>query len=82
VHIRTFAGKEEKGTAMSHDLDGRSERNCLHCQIEKAVREAKALRAATLASYGRRLRLILRRTARGAALSIVVIGRRISEGSS
>ena len=36
---------------MSHDLDGRDARNCLHCQIEKAVREAKALRAATLASY-------------------------------
>jgi hypothetical protein len=67
---------------MSHDLDGRDARNCLHCQIEKAVREAKALRTATLASYGRSLRLLLRRMARGAALSIVVIGRRISERSS
>ena len=67
---------------MSHDLDGRGARNCLHCQVEKAVREAKALRAATLASYGRSLRILLRRTARAAALSIVVIGRRISERSS
>jgi hypothetical protein len=67
---------------MSHDLDERGTRNCLHCQVEKAVREAKALRAATLASYRRRLQLLLRRIARAAALSIVVIGRRISERSS
>jgi hypothetical protein len=67
---------------MSHDLDGQGARNCLHCQVEKAVREAKALRAATLASYRRRLQLLLRRIGRGAAVSIVMIGRRISERSS
>jgi hypothetical protein len=67
---------------MSHDFDGRGARNCLHCQVEKAVREAKALRAATLASYRRRFQLRFRRIARGAALSIVVIGRRILERPS
>jgi hypothetical protein len=76
------AGKEKGGTAMSHDLDGRDARNCLHCQIEKAVREAKALRAATLASYGRRFRVFLRQVALGATPSIVAFGRRILERSS
>jgi hypothetical protein len=66
---------------MADDRDGRGDRGCLECQIETAVREAKALRAAALRAYGQKLRLLLRRGARGAAPSIVAFGRRLLERS-